>query len=66
MYNQVWTSLRHGSALEADAYHERILALARAHGIAAPVNALALSRLLDAARRNLGPESCAARELLPD
>jgi 2-dehydropantoate 2-reductase len=65
LFNQVWTSLRHGSPLEADAYHERILALARAHGVPAPVNALALSRLLDAADRHLGPESCTARELLP-
>jgi 2-dehydropantoate 2-reductase len=65
LYNQVWTSLRHGAPLEADAYHERILALARAHGVPAPVNALALSRLLDAARLELGPESCTARELLP-
>jgi 2-dehydropantoate 2-reductase len=65
LYNQVWTSLRHGAPLEADAYHERILALARAHGVPAPVNALVRDRLLDAARRRLGPESCAAAELLP-
>jgi ketopantoate reductase len=65
LYNQVWTSLRHGSPLEADGYHERILSLARAHGSAAPVNALVLARLLDAARLHLGPESCAARDLLP-
>jgi len=65
LYNQVWTSLRHGAPLEADAYHERILALARAHAVSAPVNALVLARLLEAAQRRLGPESCAARELLP-
>ena len=45
LYNQVWTSLRHGGPLEADAYHERILALARAHGVSAPVNARVLGRL---------------------
>jgi 2-dehydropantoate 2-reductase len=65
LYNQVWTSLRHGAPLEADAYHERILALARAHVVPAPVNALVRERLLDAARRNLGPECCAAADLLP-
>jgi len=65
LYNQVWTSLRHGAPLEADGYHERILALARAHGVPAPVNALVLARLRAAARSRLGPESCSARELLP-
>ena len=64
LYNQVWTSLRHAAPLEADAYHERILALARKHGVPAPVNALVLKRLLDAAGRGLGPECYAARELL--
>ena len=65
LYNQVWTSLRHGAPLEADGYHERILALARAHGVPAPVNALVLARLRAAARSRLGPEFCSARELLP-
>jgi 2-dehydropantoate 2-reductase len=65
LYNQVWTSLRHGAPLEADAYHERILALARAHGVPAPVNERVLARLLDAAHRQLGPECVAAEELLP-
>lgn len=65
LYNQVWTSLRRGSALEADGYHQRILALAGAHGVPAPTNARVLERLLDAARRNLGPECLPARELLP-
>ncbi len=65
LYNQVWTSLRHGSALEADGYHQRILALARAHDVSAPTNARVLERLLEAARRALGPECFAARELLP-
>jgi 2-dehydropantoate 2-reductase len=65
LYNQVWTGLRHGGALEADAYHERVLALAAAHGVAAPVNARVRERLLDAARRRLGPECVEAAELLP-
>jgi 2-dehydropantoate 2-reductase len=65
LYNQVWTSLEHGAPLEADAYHRRILALARAHGVPAPINALVLERLLAAARRHAGPESYAAHELLP-
>jgi ketopantoate reductase len=62
----VWTSLRHGAPLEADAYHERILALTRAHGVSAPVNTLVLARLRDAARAHAGPACYAARELLPD
>jgi hypothetical protein len=35
------------------------------HGVPAPVNALVLTRLLDAAQRRLGPECFAASELLP-
>jgi 2-dehydropantoate 2-reductase len=66
LFNQVWTSLRHGAALEADGYHERILALARSHDVAAPVNAHVLERLLHAARARLGPECFSAHELLPD
>lgn len=65
LYNHVWTALRHGAPLEADAYHERILALARAHAVAAPVNARVLEKLLEASQRALGPECFAARELLP-
>ena len=65
LYNQVWTGLQGTAPLEADGYHERILGLARARGIPAPVNALVLARLRDAARRRLGPECYAARELLP-
>ena len=61
----MWTGLQGGATLEADAYHERILGLARAHGIPAPVNELVLKRLRDAARRRLGPECYTARELLP-
>jgi len=65
LYNHVWTSLRHGGPLEADAYHARILALAREHGVPAPVNALVLEKLRDAESRGLGPECFAARDLLP-
>jgi 2-dehydropantoate 2-reductase len=65
LYNHVWTALRSGAPLEADAYHERILALAEQHGLAAPVNRLVLEKLREAARTALGPECCEARELLP-
>lgn len=65
LYNQVWTGLRSGGPLEADGYHEHILALARAHGLAAPVNQLVLTRLREAAGRHLGPECYGAAELLP-
>jgi 2-dehydropantoate 2-reductase len=65
LYNHVWTALRSGAPLEADAYHERILALAVRHGRAAPVNRRVLERLREAARVGLGPECCEARALLP-
>jgi 2-dehydropantoate 2-reductase len=65
LYNHVWTSLRSGAPLEADAYHERILALAERHGIEAPVNRLVLARLREAWQQELGPESFPARALLP-
>jgi len=65
LYNQVWTSLGHAAPIEADAYHGRILALARTHRVPAPVNALVQGRLRDAARRRLGPECFPARDLLP-
>lgn len=65
LYNHVWTSLRSGAPLEADAYHERILALAERHGVAAPVNRHVLDRLREAERERLGPECFPARALLP-
>jgi 2-dehydropantoate 2-reductase len=65
LYNQVWTGLQGRPPLEADAYHERILELAHSHGVEARTNALVLERLREAARRGLGPECYAARELLP-
>ncbi len=65
LYNQVWTGLRHGAPLEADAYHERILALARAHGVPAPVNARVLALLREAAGAGRGPEGYTAQDLLP-
>ena len=61
----VWTSLRSGAPLEADAYHERILALAERHGVAAPVNRRVLECLREAAEKQLGPESFPASALLP-
>lgn len=64
IYNQVWSALRHGGPLEADAYHRRFVALAREHGLAAPTNARVLAVLERAARDGLGPECLAAAELL--
>ena len=64
IYNQVWAALRHGGALEADRYHERMLALASEHAIAAPQNARILAALERAQREALGPETFAAAELL--
>jgi 2-dehydropantoate 2-reductase len=65
LYNHVWTALRSGAPLEADAYHERILALAERHGVPAPVNRRVLERLREAAQAGLGPECFEARALLP-
>ncbi|MDJ0851355.1 MAG: 2-dehydropantoate 2-reductase N-terminal domain-containing protein [Myxococcota bacterium] len=64
LYNQVWSALRHGGPLEADEYHRRVLELAETHGIAAPVNARVLARLLSAAREGRGPETASAGELI--
>ena len=64
VYNAVWMALRSGAALEADRYHQRILDLARSHGLAAPVNQRVLQALQRAERDALGPESLRADELL--
>jgi 2-dehydropantoate 2-reductase len=64
LYNQVWSSLRSGAPLEADAYHRRIIELARRFGIATPANERVLRFLEDARARRLGPESVAAADLL--
>ena len=65
VFNAVWTALRTGAALEADAYHRRILALARPHGVVAPTNERVLEALEKTWREALGPESLRAEELLP-
>jgi 2-dehydropantoate 2-reductase len=65
LYNQVWSALRHGGPLEADAWHERILGLAREAGLPTPVNARVLEVLLRQARAGAGPESVSAQECLP-
>jgi 2-dehydropantoate 2-reductase len=65
LYNQVWSALRRGGPLEADGYHETVLALARRHGVPAPVNRRVLDLLRRAARESLGPESLRAADLLP-
>jgi len=64
IFNQVWSALRHGGSLEADAYHERILGLAAAAGLAAPVNARVLEVLRLQASAGAGPESVGAEECL--
>jgi 2-dehydropantoate 2-reductase len=64
LYNNVWTSLREGRPLEADAYHRRILRLAAERGIEAPLNARVLAALLRARDQGLGPECFRAAELL--
>ncbi len=64
LYNQVWCSLQHGTPLEADGYHERILALADAHGLAVPTNRCVLAALRTAHADRGGPERLAAQDLL--
>jgi 2-dehydropantoate 2-reductase len=64
LYNQVWSSLRSDAPLEADGYHQRILELAAARGIRAPINARVLEKLIEAKARRRGPECLEARELL--
>jgi 2-dehydropantoate 2-reductase len=64
LYNHVWTGLREGRAVEAEAYHRRILELAARAGLPAPQNARVLAALGRAAREGLGPECCGAAELL--
>jgi len=66
LYNQVWQALARGGPLEADLYHRRILALARRHGVPAPVNARVLEILLRQAGSGAGPESVRAAEILPE
>ncbi|MEE2663246.1 MAG: 2-dehydropantoate 2-reductase N-terminal domain-containing protein [Myxococcota bacterium] len=64
VYNAVWGSLRHGSPLEADLHHERILALSAAHGLEAPMNRRALELVLRARREARGPESARCSDFL--
>jgi 2-dehydropantoate 2-reductase len=64
LYNQVWSSLRSDAPLEADAYHQRILELAAAHGIRAPTNERVLEKLIEAKSGQRGPECFSAAELL--
>lgn len=64
LYNQVWRSLRDGAPLEADGYHERIISLGAAHGVATPANRHVLRALRRAHRARTGPEQLAAADLL--
>jgi 2-dehydropantoate 2-reductase len=64
LYNQVWSALQHGGPVEADIYHQRVIELAAAHKIEAPMNARVLAALENAVRGSLGPESLSSAELL--
>jgi 2-dehydropantoate 2-reductase len=64
LYNQVWSALRHGGPLEANGYHRRILDLAAAHTVPAPLNERVLDVLERCAREKQGPESIRASEIL--
>ncbi len=66
VYNQVWSALRHGGPVEADAYHRRILDLAAAHRQSAPVNQRVLASLERAVSEGLGPESLGAAQILAE
>ncbi len=64
VYNQVWSALRDGGPLEADAYHRRILDLAKRHGIETPQNAHVLAEVVRAFEARRGPERVRAEDLL--
>lgn len=64
LYNAVWTALRHGAPLEADRYHERIIALGAAQGVPTPINQKALQLLQQAVQDKKGPESHPAEAFL--
>jgi 2-dehydropantoate 2-reductase len=64
LYNQVWSALRDGSTLEADAYHRTILRLAAEYGLRAPMNERVLEVLLQAVEDRGGPERESATGLL--
>lgn len=64
LYNQVWASLRHGAAPEAEDYHRLVIDLGRRHGVATPANERLLAALAAARRDGRGPESVGAAELL--
>lgn len=64
LYNQVWSSLERGTALEADGYHTRIIDLAARHGVPTPANRRVLDLLRRVAAEGRGPECLSAAELL--
>jgi 2-dehydropantoate 2-reductase len=64
VYNQTWAALRDRREVEASQYHRTILALARRHGIQAPVNARVLQMLERAREEAWGPECLSAQQLL--
>jgi ketopantoate reductase len=64
IYNQVWTSLRHGAPGEASAYHRRFVEMGARHGIETPANTRLLAAVERATREQRGPESVGAEELL--
>lgn len=64
VYNQVWSALRHGGPLEADAYHRRIIDLATRHEVRATQNARLLDAVCEAYATGRGPECLRAMDLL--
>ncbi len=65
LYNQVWSALERGGALEADSYHRRIVDLGARYGVETPVNRQVLAGLLATVREGRGAGSLGAAELLP-
>jgi 2-dehydropantoate 2-reductase len=64
VYNDVWTALREGRALEALDHHRAITARGSALGVATPANERVLAALERARAAGLGPECLGAAELL--
>lgn len=64
IYNSLWQALQRGSPLEADAHHDLVIDLGRAHGVATPANVCARAAVARVVREALGPESLSAVECL--
>jgi 2-dehydropantoate 2-reductase len=67
LYNACWAALQDpGRPLEADLYHERILSLAKGHGLSAPSHRVILDAVSNAWTHKTGPEKLHAMAVLQE